>query len=82
MQEKQRKYYSENSDLIQEKHRNYYYDNRPFIRDKQGQYYCKNSYNKDNDKIITCSKNSKKANDSVSRIKSFTKLCKRGPVFV
>ena len=54
----------------------YFVENCQQIKVKQASYY------KGNHKLITCGRNSKKAEDSISRIKLFTKLCKTGPVFV
>ena len=53
----------------------YFVENCPEIKVKQASYY------KENHKLITCRRNSEKAEDSISRIKLFTKLCKTGPVF-
>lgn len=54
----------------------YFVDNSQEIKVKQASYY------KENHKLITCRRNSKKGKDSVSRIKLLTKLRKTGPIFV
>ena len=53
----------------------YFVENSREIKVKQASYY------KENHELITCRRNSKKAKDSVSMIKLFTKLCKTGAVF-